>query len=103
MQSKEESKDRGGLTQTEWQRVERNLLERLRGTCIAPTDPPRRVYHYTTVEGLFSILKTRTLWATDVSYVNDTSEYVYADKVLRNVLLKHKQTEGFAKRSSPFE
>jgi putative transposase len=40
-----------GLTKTELQQVERGLLDSLRGTCITPNDPPRRAYHYTTVEG----------------------------------------------------
>jgi hypothetical protein len=100
---KDEPKDPMGLTKTELQRVERDLLDSLRGTCIAPNDPPRRAYHYTTVEGLFGILKTRTLWAIDVSYVNDTSEYVYADQLLRGVLASHKETEKFAERPSPLE
>jgi hypothetical protein len=36
----------------------------------------RRLYHYTTWEGLLGILKTQTLWATHYRFLNDYSELV---------------------------
>lgn len=35
---------------------------------------PRYLYHYTDAKGLEGILRTGTLWATDVRYLNDSSE-----------------------------
>jgi hypothetical protein len=43
------------------------------------------VFHYTTSDGLKSILVGRTLWATDLAYLNDASEYIYADTVFDKV------------------
>ena len=38
---------------------------------------PRTVYHYTTPEGVFSILEKKTLRFTDCQYLNDMSEFIY--------------------------
>ena len=38
---------------------------------------PETVYHYTSQKGLFGILNSRTLWASDIRYLNDTSELRY--------------------------
>lgn len=39
---------------------------------------PRIFYHYTSGAGLAGIVSTGTLWATDIAYMNDTSELQYA-------------------------
>jgi len=36
---------------------------------------PELLYHYTTLDGLLGILGKKELWATGISYLNDTSEY----------------------------
>ena len=36
------------------------------------------LYHYTTQSGLVGIVQSESLWLTDVRYLNDASEYVYA-------------------------
>lgn len=38
---------------------------------------PGEIYHYTNQSGLFGILHSRTLWASDVRYLNDSSELRY--------------------------
>jgi hypothetical protein len=48
--------------------------------------PPRRLYHYTSEEGLLGILVSNRVWASDVRYANDTSELVYADQVVKDEL-----------------
>ena len=35
------------------------------------------VYHYTSPQGAFSILRNKKLWFTDCQYLNDVSEYIY--------------------------
>lgn len=35
------------------------------------------VYHYTSPEGIYSILKNKTLWFTDCQYLNDKNESLY--------------------------
>ncbi|WP_328811782.1 DUF2971 domain-containing protein [Rhodococcus sp. NBC_00294] len=37
----------------------------------------RTLYHYTNFRGLEGILRTRSLWATDIRYLNDANELVY--------------------------
>jgi hypothetical protein len=49
---------------------------------------PRRLYHYTTAEGLLGIIESRTLWATSIHYLNDSSEYRYAFSLARTTLVE---------------
>jgi RNA:NAD 2'-phosphotransferase (TPT1/KptA family) len=37
--------------------------------------PPDVLYHYTSMEAAISIVKNTAIWATDISYLNDSSEY----------------------------
>lgn len=43
---------------------------------------PEIVYHYTTAEGLFGIVRSSELWATFANYLNDTREFVHAFQLL---------------------
>lgn len=44
--------------------------------------PPQKVYHYTTIRGLQSIMTRRELWATHAGFLNDKQEIRYAlDKI----------------------
>jgi hypothetical protein len=45
---------------------------------LTPKAAPDTVYHYSSLKGAEGILSTRKIWATDVRYVNDESEYKYA-------------------------
>jgi hypothetical protein len=47
-----------------------------------PEGPPDLLYHYTGLEGLEGILRERMIWATDVRYLNDTSEVHYSRVVI---------------------
>ena len=52
-------------------------------------DTPSSLHHYTDAAGLLGILGSRSLWATDCRFLNDSTEYTYAqaalDRALRNV------------------
>lgn len=39
---------------------------------------PELLCHYTTQSGLLGILETRSLWATDIRFLNDSAEFQYA-------------------------
>jgi len=39
---------------------------------------PPRLYHYTTQHGMLGIVPSKSFWATDLRYLNDFEEYVYA-------------------------
>jgi len=56
------------------------------------------LYHYTGVNSLLGIARTKSLWASNVFYLNDSSEIVHACKVLEEVLLPR---FAFGKPTSP--
>jgi len=60
----------------------RRIFEVLRGTRILPDTAPQRLHHYTDLEGLMGIFDTGELWATDVRFMNDTSEYDHANEMV---------------------
>lgn len=46
----------------------------------------KKIYHYTSPEGLLGILKTRSLFATDMYFLNDASEGLYViDFIQKNI------------------
>jgi len=49
-------------------------------------EPPRRLYHYTTLSGLLGITSSHSLWASDVRYMNDASELSYAVELISEVV-----------------
>ncbi|SFB04113.1 hypothetical protein SAMN04515620_11430 [Collimonas sp. OK607] len=46
----------------------------------------KALYHYTSAEGLQSILKGRSFWASDISYLNDSSELAYGTELFNERL-----------------
>jgi hypothetical protein len=38
---------------------------------------PDRIYHYTDAAGLLAIIQTKTIWATDLAFLNDSREFVH--------------------------
>lgn len=44
----------------------------------------RTIFHYTDAAGLDGILKTRTIWASSINYLNDSKEIYYARDLVRN-------------------
>jgi hypothetical protein len=47
---------------------------------------PSRLYHYTTGAGLLGIVESNSLWATNILYLNDSSEISYGFSRARNHL-----------------
>jgi hypothetical protein len=48
--------------------------------------PPEFLYHYTSQEGLLGIIKTGSLWATNISYLNDSTEFELSLGLIRDSL-----------------
>jgi len=48
----------------------------------ADGQPPDVLHHYTSTEGLYGIIESREIWATNVLYLNDASELSDASEVL---------------------
>jgi Protein of unknown function (DUF2971) len=51
-----------------------------------PSEGPSCLYHYTNTAGLMGIIRSRSLWATDVWYMNDTGEATYAIEMTKRFL-----------------
>jgi hypothetical protein len=46
---------------------------------------PARLFHYTSQEGLLGIISSRVVWATNLLYLNDSSELLYGFTLARDV------------------
>ncbi len=44
-------------------------------------EPPLEVYHYTSNAGLVGIVENRSVWSSDIRYLNDAKDYAYAFEV----------------------
>src|SRR6266700_7276832 len=47
---------------------------------------PQTLYHYTTREGLLGILTSGAVWATNIRFLNDASEFTYAHSMFMRKL-----------------
>jgi hypothetical protein len=62
---------------------------------------PGAVYHYTDLKGLIGILTEKSIWATNISYLNDFGEYKYAFEQYKGVVdLLVSSTAGTSKEIS---
>lgn len=50
------------------------------------------LFHYTSMDGLLGIVGRSTLWATNIEYLNDASEYRHGAELIREVLNQLKQS-----------
>jgi hypothetical protein len=46
------------------------------------------LWHYTTPEGLTGIIESNSLWATDVFYLNDLTEFMYGINIARRIIIR---------------
>jgi hypothetical protein len=46
------------------------------------------LYHYTSVDALFGMLKNKALWATNVHYLNDASETEFGLRLMRELVAR---------------
>src|SRR5690349_13479332 len=56
-----------------------------------PTPPPT-LWHYTTGNGLLKIVESGTLWATQISCLNDNSEFREASRLFTEAIEKFAST-----------
>jgi hypothetical protein len=54
---------------------------------------PEFLYHYTGQDGLLGIINSNSLWATDITYLNDSMEFDKPLRLLRNALQHSATTE----------
>lgn len=53
--------------------------------------PDGLLYHYTSVSGLLGIVKSKSIWATHVAFLNDSSEFTHAIALMRSTIKKRKK------------
>lgn len=68
-----------------WFSVPKVAFNEARRRNLIAGDMPERIYHYTTVEGLFGIIRSRQLWLSDYSYLNDTRELAHGADLVKDV------------------
>lgn len=50
--------------------------------------PQERLYHYTSFNSLLGIVKSRSLWASDIRYMNDSAELKHTADLIRTEVLR---------------
>ena len=63
-----------------------NKFEKYLYQTVFPLKPPEIIYHYTTQKGILGILPTRSMWATQVHFLNDRNEVFLTFKLLEREL-----------------
>lgn len=65
------------------------------------------LYHFTSIESLVSMLSDYsvdnpnfTLWASNALFMNDASEFVYAESVLKEILQQFEEEEGIDEKEA---
>ena len=76
---------RSRARQKEFTKNFKDCLEREGIGMFAP--PPPKLFHYTTADGLQGIIEKDVIWATNYRYVNDLTEFLYANEILKAELL----------------
>jgi hypothetical protein len=53
---------------------------------LTPRRKPKTLFHYTSAAGLLGIIQSKTIWSTNIRYLNDTKEYGLALETTQAVL-----------------
>jgi hypothetical protein len=64
---------------------------------IAHEQMPDSIWHYTTASGLEGILRTGSIFATDIQYLNDSREWRHITRVVQEEVGNDKTLEEFSK------
>ena len=74
-----------------------NKFEKYLYQTVFPLKPPEIIYHYTTQKGILGILPTRSMWATQVHFLNDRNEvfltFKLLERELRRMVTESRSTE----------
>jgi hypothetical protein len=52
---------------------------------------PTQIFHYTSMQGLLGIIETKKIWATNLAYLNDKTEFVHARDMFVSAISKLKE------------
>lgn len=66
------------------------------GVCedITSEKPETLLYHYTSQSGMLGIVKDKSIWATDIKYLNDAAELQNAIELVRKEFRKRRELES---------
>ena len=54
--------------------------------------PPPELYQYTSVDGLRGMVQGKTIWATNINYLNDTEEYRHGERLINERLKRRRKS-----------
>jgi Protein of unknown function (DUF2971) len=54
--------------------------------------PRKELFHYTSMEGLKGVISGRTLWASNIEFLNDSSEFRHGETVLQRIVKSRKRS-----------
>lgn len=77
-----------GLSLANWFSVMQVFWNEARRHNLVPEKNPDKVYHYTSIEGLIGIVKSRSVWLTEFGYLNDRQELTYGFSLLAGAIEK---------------
>lgn len=63
--------------------------------------PPEILYHYTDVDGLKDIVTSKGFWASNAAYLNDQSEIIHTQKMVKNLLKENFESVQQCNPESP--
>ena len=55
--------------------------------------PTELLYHYTDAKGLIGILESRQIWASNIRHLNDSSEFVQSNRMLKAEITRRLRDE----------
>jgi len=61
-------------------------------------NPPDELFHYTTQKGLLGIIQNKSIWTTKVLCLNDSSEYVLALRIAKEILTEFEKGGQYSLR-----
>jgi hypothetical protein len=58
---------------------------------------PEKLWHYTSIQGFHGIVTSRTVWATDLRFLNDREEFVHAQLIAKKMLgrIPERNADGY--------
>jgi Protein of unknown function (DUF2971) len=90
------------LTEEEKKRYVTFVQEQLKALGALEVRQEDSVWHYTTGDALLSIVQSNTLYATQVSCLNDSMETRYATNLFREALLEIKTTNSHSQEEASY-
>lgn len=76
-----------------WSALEKELSEKLFFNPFS-NDNPKTIYHYTSLQGLKSIIETQKIYCTNINFLNDKKEYKYGVDLILGIIKNLKNEDS---------